>query len=160
MLISYVKPVFVNRRCVALVGIDIRMVNLVDQVKNVRIYDSGYALLFSDTGVLYYHPNYAKGTQITTLKDFGLNHSPDVFRQHDTGSHTIPVSYQGEKKQLAFTTLANGMKLGVVAPGNEIYAFQKEAIYRAFFLLLIFSICTTAVAVYLANLILQPLGGH
>ena len=27
----------------ALVGIDIRMVTLVDQVKNVRIYDSGYA---------------------------------------------------------------------------------------------------------------------
>lgn len=157
LLISYVKPVFVNRRCVALVGIDIRMVNLVDQVKNVRIYDSGYALLFSDTGVLYYHPNYAKGTQITTLKDFGLDHSPDVFRQHDTGSRTIPVSYQGKKKQLAFTTLANGMKLGVVAPGNEIYAFQKEAIYRAFFLLLLFAIITSAIAIYLANRILRPL---
>jgi diguanylate cyclase (GGDEF)-like protein len=157
LLISYVKPVFVNRRCVALVGIDIRMVTLVDQVKNVRIYDSGYALLFSDTGVLYYHPNYAKGTQITTLKDFGLDHSPDVFRQHDTGSHTIPVSHQGIKKQLAFTTLANGMKLGVVAPGNEIYAFQEEAIYRAFFLLLLFAIFTSAIAIHLANRILRPL---
>ena len=157
LIISYVKPVFVNRQCVALVGIDIQMVNLVDQVKNVRIYDSGYALLFSDTGVLYYHPNYAKGTQITTLKDFGLDHSPDVFRQHDTGSRTIPVSYQGKKKQLAFTTLANGMKLGVVAPGNEIYAFQKEAIYRAFFLLLLFAIITSAIAIYLANRILRPL---
>ncbi len=73
--------------------------------------------------------------------------------------HTIPVSYQGEKKQLAFTTLANGMKLGVVAPGNEIYAFQKEAIYRAFFLLLLFAIITSAIAIYLANRILRPPGG-
>ena len=48
------------------------------------------------------------------------------------------------------------MKLGVVAPGNEIYAFQKEAIYRAFFLLLLFAIITSAIAIYLANRILRP----
>lgn len=156
-IISFVKPVFSQRRCIGIVGIDIRMETLIRHLQDVHIYDTGYAVLFSSEGPLFYHPRYLKGNTHFRLRDFGLDKFKKDFLQHDSGSRTFPVYFENERKQLAFTTLPNGMKLGVVAPNDKIYAFQKEAIYRAFFLLLLFAIITSAIAIYLANRILRPL---
>lgn len=156
-IISYTKPIFVNRRCIGLVGIDIRMDTLIGRLKNVHIYDSGYALLFSAGGELYYHPDHPYGLPDTNLSNFGLSQYQSLFRQHDSGSDTLPVFYKKEQKQLAFTTLVNGMKLGVEAPSSEIYAVQRTATFRAFFLLILFAICGSSLAAYLANKFLQPL---
>ena len=112
-VISYTKPIFVNRRCIGLVGIDIQMDTLIGRLKNVHIYDSG--------------------------------------------SDTLPIFYKKDQRQLAFTTLVNGMKLGVEAPSSEIYAVQRTATFRAFFLLILFAICGSSLAAYLANKFLQPL---
>ena len=73
LIISYTKPIFVNRRCIGLVGIDIRMDTLIGRLKNVHIYNSGYALLFSAGGELYYHPDHPYGLPDTNLSDFGLS---------------------------------------------------------------------------------------
>lgn len=156
-VISYTKPIFVNRRCIGLVGIDIRMDTLIGRLKNVHIYDSGYALLFSAGGELYYHPDHPYGLPDTNLSNFGLSQYQSLFRQHDSGSDTLPVFYKKEQRQLAFTTLVNGMKLGVEAPSSEIYAVQRTATFRAFFLLILFAICGSSLAAYLANKFLQPL---
>ena len=157
LIISYTKPIFVNRRCIGLVGIDIRMDTLIGRLKNVHIYNSGYALLFSAGGELYYHPDHPYGLPDTNLSDFGLSQYQSLFRQHDSGSDTLPVFYKKEQRQLAFTTLVNGMKLGVEAPSSEIYAVQRTATFRAFFLLILFAICGSSLAAYLANKFLQPL---
>lgn len=157
-VISYVKPVFINRRFIGVVGIDINLSTLISLVHKVSIYDTGYAFLVSPGGQVYVHPDTNLLTDdYTTVRDLGLQIETSQLRRHDTGDRTIPATYKGQKKQIAFTTLENGMKLGVSAPDDEIYAVQRQAIFRMIFLTILFGIATSAIAIALARRVLAPL---
>lgn len=157
-VISYVKPVFINRRFIGVVGIDINLSTLISLVHKVSIYDTGYAFLVSPGGQVYVHPDTNLLTDdYTTVRDLGLQIETSQLRRHDTGDRTIPATYKGQKKQIAFTTLENGMKLGVSAPDDEIYAVQRQAIFRIIFLTILFGIATSAIAIALARRVLAPL---
>lgn len=157
-VISYVKPVYVGRRFIGVVGIDISLTTLVSLVQQVSIYDSGYAFLVSPKGQVYVHPDVSLLTDdYATVQDLGLQIDVHQLQQHDTGDRTIPVTYRGQRKQVAFTTLQNGMKLGVSAPNDEIYAIQRQAVFRAIFLLVLFALVTSGLAIALARRVLAPL---
>lgn len=157
-VISYVKPVYVDHRFIAVVGMDINLTTLISLVQKVSIYDSGYAFLVSPEGQVYVHPDANLLTdESITVQDLGLQVDISQLQSHDTGDRTIPVSYKGRQKQVAFTTLENGMKLGVSAPNDEIYAIQREAMFRTVFLLVLFALITSALAIALARRVLAPL---
>ena len=156
LLISYVKPVFVNRRCVALVGIDIRMDTLISMIRDTRIYESGYAVLFSNEGELYYHPDYPEGAP-TTLKDFGLEPYAEVLKGRDSNDQLLSYHYKGQEKELAFITLRNSMNLGIIAPDEEIYEERRISYGRNLFLMVFFGLITSGMAIAGANRIIQPL---
>lgn len=157
-VISYVKPVYVDHRFIAVVGMDINLTTLISLVQKVSIYDSGYAFLVSPEGQVYVHPDANLLTdEYITVQDLGLQVDTSQLQRHDTGDRTIPVTYRGQQKQVAFTTLENGMKLGVSAPNDEIYAIQREAMFRTVFLLVLFALITSALAIALARRVLAPL---
>ena len=58
------------------------MDTLISMIRDARIYESGYAVLFSNEGELYYHPDYPEGAP-TTLKDFGLEPYAEVLKGRD-----------------------------------------------------------------------------
>lgn len=154
--IGYVIPVYCRGQLIGVVGITIRMEKLVEQIKDARIFETGYAILFSDDGELFYHPQQPQGAK-TTLKDFGLEKYADTFKGRDSNDHLLAYTYQGKPKRLAFITLANSMNLGVVAPKEELYADRTWAMERMAFLMLIFGIITSGLAIILANRIIIPL---
>lgn len=157
-VISYVKPVYVDHRFIAVVGMDFNLTTLISLVQKVSIYDSGYAFLVSPEGQVYVHPDANLLTdEYITVQDLGLQVDTSQLQRHDTGERTIPVTYRGQQKQVAFTTLENGMKLGVSAPNDEIYAIQREAMFRTVFLLVLFALITSALAIALARRVLAPL---
>lgn len=137
---------------------DINLTTLISLVQKVSIYDSGYAFLVSPKGQVYVHPDANLLTdEDITVQDLGLQVDTSQLQRHDTGDRTIPVTYRGQQKQVAFTTLENGMKLGVSAPNDEIYAIQREAMFRTVFLLVLFALITSALAIALARRVLAPL---
>lgn len=154
--IGYVIPVYCRGQLIGVVGITIRMEKLVEQIKDARIFETGYAILFSDDGELFYHPQQPQGAK-TTLKDFGLDDYADILKGRDSNDHLLAYTYQGKPKRLAFITLANSMNLGVVAPEEELYANRTWAMERMAFLMLIFGIITSGLAIILANRIIIPL---
>lgn len=54
-------------------GFSIRLQLLIDDIEFTHMYDNSYALLFSDDGKLYFHPDYPDGNTSTSLDDFGLS---------------------------------------------------------------------------------------
>ena len=116
--ISYIVPVYSNGTFVAFLGMSIRMDTLVTMMSHARIYDTGYAALFSDDGEIFYHPDYPEGAS-TTLKDFGLEPYADLLKGRDSNTDLFTYYYKGEKKEMAFITLKNGMNLGIVAPDSK-----------------------------------------
>jgi diguanylate cyclase (GGDEF)-like protein len=154
--IAYIIPVYVQDRLIGVVGITIRMEKLVEQIRDAKIFETGYAILFSDDGKLFYHPQQPEGAD-TTLEDFGLENYAAILKGRDSNDHLLSYTYQGEPKELAFITLANSMNLGVVAPEAELYANRTWAMERMAFLMVIFGILTSGLAIILANRIIIPL---
>lgn len=157
-MVSYVKPVYLRHQFIGVVGINISMSTLISMVQKVSVYDSGYGALLSPTGRVYAHPDVNILTDDdATIQDLGLQIDTIQLHHYDSGDKTIPVIYKGQKKKIAFTTLENGMKLGVSAPDDEIYAAQRQAIFRFLFLIVLFGIGTSALAIHLTRRVLAPL---
>lgn len=55
-IISYVIPVIVEDQVIGIVGMDISTSLLYDNVKNVQVYEKGYAFLMDNEGRFVYHP--------------------------------------------------------------------------------------------------------
>ncbi len=88
-------------------------------VHSLRVYDTGFACLMDETGRILYHPRLKPETR---LEEISLNLDPELFRRESNGSELIRYNAEGQRRQVSFATLTNGLKLVVVAPVDEISA--------------------------------------
>ena len=123
LTISYVAPIYRYGFLIGVLGMDILFDTIVDQISNIRIYDTGHLYLMDSEGTIIYHPSIASGTK---PGDYGQNLSPGLFRRSSSGSDLIRYKVNGQEKQLAFSTLRNKIKLGVIVPVSEINASQRR----------------------------------
>ena len=125
-LISYVVPLYENNVLLGIAGMDIDYNDLVNQVRAIKCYNTGYAALVNDQGDTVYNPNFDPGTALSDINLRGIV----SFSEQSSGE--FPLSYfLGEtKKMLSYTTLANGMKLVITAPQSEIMAMSNSLMRR------------------------------
>lgn len=155
--IAYIVPVYSKGKLIALMGFSIRMQLLINKIELNKLYDNSYAVLFSDDGKLYYHPNYPNGNPDADLEDFGLEPYAKTLKGKDSNDHLLAYQYKGEARKMAFKTLYNGMNLGISAPESALYAERARAMIFITFLIFCFVLIVTSIAVVLANQIVVPL---
>lgn len=143
--ISYSVPVRYNGRLVGVVGMDILFKTLEKKLKQVKVYDSGYACLMAEDGTILYHPMFPLGS---LPSDASSELNEQVFGRTSSGSETIRYYVNGKEKQLAFSTLSNGMKLCVTAPVGEINASWRQL------MTVVFIMCSAIVAAVTALIFL------
>lgn len=114
---SYLVPIYKAGTLIGVLGMDIPVETIVEQVSSIRVYNTGYACLFEADGCVLYHPALESGTMADKLE---LSVHSEVFENERSGDAPIRYLANGEKRQLAFATLSNGMKLVVTAPTREI----------------------------------------
>jgi diguanylate cyclase (GGDEF)-like protein len=112
-------------------------------VHSLKVYDTGFASLMDDTGRILYHPRLKPGTRV---EEVSPNLNPELFRRESNGSELIRYNAEGQRRQVSFTTLANGLKLVVAAPVTEIFSsWQKmtqSILVSALAILAIFALVT------------------
>ena len=113
---SYVVPVYSAGVLVGVVGMDIPIDTLIEQVSSIVIYDTGFACLLGENGEVVYHPELEFGSELDVDID------DEVLKRGDSGDAMIRYVKNGQERQLSFTELSNGMKLFTVAPVDEINA--------------------------------------
>ena len=135
-------------------GMDILLDTMIEKVDAVRVADSGYACLFDADGTILAHPDFEIGTK------------PDgemqvVFEQlrgrADSGDGVIRYSAGGEERQMAFSTLNNGLKLAVVAPTREISASWDTLTRRILLAALVILAAVILLTVLLVRRLTRPL---
>ncbi len=97
-MISYVMPLFKMDMTVGVMGMDIDFNHITDQVKGIKVYESGYAYLTDQEGKIIYHPSLNIGD-----------------------SFTIQNGWWNSKCELN-----NGMVLNITAPESEINASRND----------------------------------
>ncbi len=155
--IAYVVPVYSQGKLIGLMGFSIRLQLLIDNIEFTHMYDNSYAILFSDDGKLYYHPDYPDGDTSSSLDDFGLGPYARTLKGKDSNDQLLSYHYRGETRKMAFKTLHNGMNLGISTPESSLYAERDRILISIIFLIFFFSLITSIVAVLLANWIIVPL---
>ena len=142
---SFFVPIYKAGTLIGVMGMDIPCDTLIAQIKDVRIYDTGYVSLLDENRRVIYHPDLPVGGD---LNELGLSLSTDLLLRDSSGDELFRYEADGEERQMSFCTLSNGMKLLSVASAREINAPWIRLI-RA-----ILMISALVVAVYVVLLLL------
>ena len=147
-VISYNVPVYQSGRFLGVVGIEIDYATVADQVKNIRLYENGYAFIVDENGNMIYHPYMEAAQNQLSAPDSLLG-----------DSSYLKYSWNGVDKQAVWRPLHNGMRLYVSVPISEINGDWQQLIYWLFsvsvLLLTAFVILTMGLTGYLTRPLLQ-----
>ncbi len=125
-LISYIVPLYENGVLIGIAGMDIDFHELVDRVKAIKCYDTGYACLANDQGEVYYNPHYEAGVAMEEM-DMSGNLS---FESESNGDTPLSYTLASVEKMLSYRTLSNGMRLIITAPKSEIMYMSNRLMRR------------------------------
>ena len=153
--VSYVTPVYKDHILLGVLGMDILFDTMIKQISDIKVYETGYFFLLDSNGYVLYHPNFEMGTLPSDV-DTALDEK--LIQQKSSGEQLIRYrAADGREKQIAFTTLSNGMKLAISVPVDEINASQRQLI-RSFILVTIVILVLFLTAITLVmNRITKPL---
>lgn len=124
LTISYVAPIYRLGFLIGVLGMDIMFDTIVDRISTMKVYETGAVMLLDKNGHFLYHPEFPIGA----VPDIVLNNDsdPDLLKRSSSGDRMIRYFANGEERQMAFSTLSNGMKVVVSVPVKEINASQRQ----------------------------------
>ena len=150
---TYSVPIYKAGSLIGLIGMDIPVDVFVDQVSSIQAYDTGFACLLDEQGRVIYHPELEFGSVPE------LSVGVETFQQKDSGDRLIRYTSNGVERQLAFTTLSNGMKLAIVAPTAEVNAMFtklfKAVVPVTLAIIVLFMLISMLVVRFITNPLLQ-----
>ena len=142
-MVSYVTPIYKAGTFIGVIGMDISYDTLVNQIADIRIFQSGYVILTDADSVVVYHPQIPLGQSVQDVAPTLAEAARRLRDEEESGANPICYSYQGVEKQMYFNTLSNGMRLIVVAPEKEIRAntitLVRQIVIVSVIILLLFS---------------------
>ena len=146
LTVSYVAPVYKEDILIGVLGMDTLFYSVRAPVHSLRVYDTGFACLMDETGRILYHPRLKPGTRVNEVSP---NLNPELFRRENNGSELIRYNAEGQRRQVSFATLTNGLKLVAVAPVDEISAswhkMTRSILLSAIAILVVFALLTLVI---------------
>lgn len=116
---SYFVPIYKAGLFIGLIGMDISCDTLVDQLRDVRIYNTGYLCLLDTKGRVIYHPDLPIGSSKDELQ-YELDEQ--LMKRENSGNVLIRYTADNVNRQVSYSTLSNGLTLFCVVPTDEINA--------------------------------------
>lgn len=117
-MVSYVIPLYKDNRLIGIVGMDINFSTFIEAVKNIKVYDTGYAFLTDRNGKILYHSR-----QEEDAKEYDDEEWEKIINdltKMKSETEVVNYEYRNEEKMMTFSFLNNGMKLVIAAPVAEI----------------------------------------
>ncbi|MBR1439921.1 MAG: diguanylate cyclase [Lachnospiraceae bacterium] len=155
-LISYVRPLYEDDQFLGIAGMDIDFSKIVATISDIKVYETGYAYLTDTEGTIIYHPVLKEGTTITDSA-MELQSAISFFEKNNSEGTTLTYTFNGVKKQMAFATMSNGMRIVIAAPDSEIKGsvtnITRQTVLSGLLIIAIFSF----VIMLVCNRIVKPL---
>ncbi|WP_026496121.1 diguanylate cyclase domain-containing protein [Butyrivibrio sp. WCD3002] len=145
-IISFIIPLYAGDILIGEAGVDIDFSEIIENVKSVTCYETGYVCLADSTGRVFYNPHYEKNTPMSEM-----DVSEGLSFEAESNGEELSTYYLGKvQKQMAYKTLANGMRLIITAPTREINAVSnnlvRQVIVSTILVLFIFFFVTLMVS--------------
>lgn len=161
MLVSFVSPIMDNGTFKGIAGVDISLDHIDSVVSNITIFDTGYAFMVSNTGLLMSYPTEKEMIGVSTLDDFG---SPAVRKMaHDIssgrGGHIRTLDPTTGKEVVMFyePVRSGDFSFILVVPEKEMFAGVNELHLQLMTISAVAILFMGGVAFAVANSITRPI---
>ncbi len=155
-IISYAVPVYSENRCVGIIGMDIDMSTIIEDVKDISIYESGYAFIYDDEKNLIYHKDFPFGLDNDQMSGEVKNIS-NQYKSSKNINQQLSVKYGGVTKEVTVGTLSNGMLLGITVPRREIYSLLYKTIFNSVLFGLVLIVAIIVISTAFIHSYIKPL---
>ena len=156
-LISYVEPVFIEDKPVAIIGIDISFSRLLKWVDSLKYHKTGYMYLKEADGSVHYHLEDLGHDHLHSDEEDQITENAELMSQPKTGDKLIRYYFNGRDRAMAFVTLRNGMKFVLCDDYHSVFSARNRAINVMVWISLGMTIVLAGFAALMANRITGPL---
>lgn len=160
-IVSYVSPIIKDGEFVGIVGVDVSLNCLDDTISDVKAFDSGYAFMTGNTGILVSHPFNKEWIGEKTLYDFNIpeiSGTADDIREGKGGHVETIDPTTGETVVMFYEPIRTGnFSFVLVIPKDEIFAGVDELQQQLMTISAIAIIFMGCVAFLIASSITRPI---
>ncbi|MCR5340806.1 MAG: diguanylate cyclase [Saccharofermentans sp.] len=156
-LISYVEPVFIEDKPVAIIGIDISFTRLLKRVDSLKYQDTGYMYLKESDGSAHYHLEDLGHEHLHSDDEDQITDNAELMSQQKTGEKLVRYNFGGRDRAMAFVTLRNGMKFVLSDDYLSIFKVRNRAINIMIWISVGMTVVLAGIAALMANRITGPL---
>lgn len=156
-LISYIEPIFLDDKPVAIIGIDISFTRLLKWVDNIKYQETGYMYLKEADGSVHYHPAFLKNEDIHGDEMDELVENGELMKASGTEDKLIRYNFKDGDRAMAFVTLRNGMKFVLCDGYESVFSSRDRAIRIMIWVSVGMTSVLAAIAALMANRITNPL---
>jgi len=128
-VISYVSPLYYEGNLAGVVGMDIDFEYLIDEVRQMSVYDTGFVYLIDRNDCVLYHKDFQQGVPFVS--------NPE-YREEETYLH-------------------NGIWVGMAIPLKQIYANRNSLLMHIVCVMIIITLLASYFSIYFASRGIQPL---
>ena len=153
-VVSYVMPIYKENQLLGVVGMDIDWTFITAKVDEIQVYETGYAFLMDENLDIAYNKELKEGVNIVAFNEKLANLSLEELTRTD---RVYDLDVNGRDKTVAFTTLANGKVMAVVAPKDEINADFNALVRRIIAMVLATGLVFVLITIQIARTIIRPL---
>ncbi len=156
-MISYVVPLYVDGESVGIIGMDIDFSRITDKIKDIQIYDTGYAFLVNKNNDIMFHNELEIGTNLSVLEEGSLETFLQELKDEKNVGELSKYTYNGSEKSQIYSILENGMRLVLTVPENEINADATALTKNIFGFVVIVIILASIVGIFIGSNISKPI---
>lgn len=155
-IITYAKPIFKDNTLIGVASIELKFNDIKKLITDIKVYDTGYAVLYNDKYDYLVHPDFTYKDNLATVKD-GIY--KDIYEQIKANQSGF-IKYKsknGQNKLLAYTKLSNGWVLTVAPPVNEVLSGINKLAVTICTISVLGIILSIIAALYLGKKISEPI---
>lgn len=117
--ISHTAPIYVDNKFIGVAGADFYFDELRNRIRNISLYETGYAVLFNDEMEALIHPTLEEGV---SLKDINKGEYIWLAEKMEAGEPVIEYTWvDGTQKIIASTRLLNDWIIAVAPSKEEVF---------------------------------------
>ncbi|WP_406655964.1 PAS domain S-box protein [Methanolobus sp. ZRKC2] len=125
-MVSFDAPIFRDEEFVGIAGVDVSLEYIDEEVSDIKAFDTGYAFVTGNTGIIVSHPEYKDRMGTQTLYDFdipSISEAADDIKHGKGGSLETIDPASGKEVIMFYEPVKTGnYSFVLVVPKEEMYA--------------------------------------
>ena len=156
--ISYCEPLFKNKAFAGVTGIEISNLSIRSCIDSLD-YGDAFIFLVSSNGDLIYHKDFLQGLLSSDFHQHkDIERVSEFFSEEYVDSKkAYQYEFDGEKHRVMLSSLNNGMVIALSVPEHQLFALQKQMLFKMIMLLIISLMIAVFIVNYLTNKIVRPI---